>query len=134
MSVKWIHFYYFDINKKIIDIIKLIIDIIKRIINNKINSNLNYNIIMENNNDILNFILDDDDSNIDNLTQELIEVDKKEDTNLVNKLHDLVEEKKEIIIEIKIDSIEDENELDFIDDDFEYIDEDENEDDESDKE
>jgi len=85
---------------------------------------------MENNNDILNFILDDDDSNIDNLTQELIEVDKKEDTNLVNKLHDLVEEKKEIIIEIKIDSIEDENELDFIDDDFEYIDEDENEDDE----
>jgi hypothetical protein len=89
---------------------------------------------MENNNDILNFILDDDDSNIDNLTQELIEVDKKEDTNLVNKLHDLVEEKKEIIIEIKIDSIEDENELDFIDDDFEYIDEDENEDDESDKE
>ena len=89
---------------------------------------------MENNNDILNFILDDDDSNIDNLTQELIEVDKKEDTNLVNKLHELVEEKKEIIIEIKIDSIEDENELDFIDDDFEYIDEDENEDDESDKE
>ncbi len=81
--------------------------------------------------DIANYILDDD-IDIDLLTQELIEVDKKEDTNLVNKSYSTLEEKKEIIIEIKIDSIENKDDLDFIDDDFEYIDEDD-EDDEADE-
>ncbi len=81
-----------------------------------------------------NYILDDDDSNMDILTPELIEVDKKEETNLVNKNYPVIEEKKEIIIEIKIDSIEDED-LDFIDEDFEYIDDDEeDEDDDEDTE
>jgi len=74
-----------------------------------------------------NYILDDDDDcNIDILTPELIGVDKKEDTNLINNTLPDSKDKKEIIIEIKIDTIEDETNLDFIDDDFEYID-DENE-------
>ena len=81
-----------------------------------------------------NYILDDDDCNLDLLTPELIEVDKKEDTNLVNKNYPVVEEKKEIIIEIKIDSFEDENDLDFIDDDFEYIDDEEEPDEDQDEE
>jgi hypothetical protein len=73
------------------------------------------------------YILDDDDDcNIDILTPELIGVDKKEDTNLINNTLPDSKDKKEIIIEIKIDTIEDESNLDFIDDDFEYID-DENE-------
>lgn len=41
-----------------------------------------------------NYILDDDDSNMDLLTPELIEVDKKEDNNLVNKSYPVIEEKK----------------------------------------
>ena len=74
-----------------------------------------------------NYILDDDeDCNVDILTPELIGVDKKEDTNLINNTVPDSKDKKEIIIEIKIDTIEDESNLDFIDDDFEYID-DENE-------
>lgn len=80
---------------------------------------------MKNNNDISKYMLDDDDCNVDLLTPELIEVDKKDDTNLISKPQPITEEKKEIIIEIKIDSIQDEDDLDFIDDDFEYIDEDE---------
>ncbi len=69
-----------------------------------------------------NYILDDDeDPNVDVLTKELIEVDKIIDNTTTNKTSN--EEKKEIIIEITIDSLEDEDDLDFIDDDFEYIDE-----------
>ncbi len=69
-----------------------------------------------------NYILDDDeDPNVDVLTKELIEVDKIIDNTTTNKTSN--EEKKEIIIEITIDSLEDDDDLDFIDDDFEYIDE-----------
>jgi hypothetical protein len=79
-----------------------------------------------------NYMLDDDeDYNIDILTPELIEVDKKENTDFINNSNYIVKDKKEIIIEIKIDTIEDENNLDFIDDDFEYIDEENIEDDEN---
>jgi len=80
--------------------------------------------------EIINYILDDDD-NLDLLTQDLLDVERKEDTNLVKNERLFIQDKKEIIIEININSLDDENELDFIDNDFEYIDEDYDEDEEN---
>jgi hypothetical protein len=71
-------------------------------------------------NKYLNKYLLDDESDSDLLTIDLLEVDKSEKNTLVLNEH---LNKKEIIIEINIDVPIDEDDLDFIDDDFEYIDE-----------
>ena len=59
----------------------------------------------------------DDDIDADVLSKELLNVDKKETTDLVINKH---LNKEEIIIEI---IIEEEDDLDLLDEDFEYIDE-----------
>ena len=79
--------------------------------------------------EVNNYILEEDD-NLDELTQDLLEVDKKEID--IKKPQEIKEDKKEIVIEINIDTIND-NDLDFIDNDFEYIDEDDSEDDSDDE-
>ena len=100
------------------------------------------NILKQNNSlkinkNISKYYIEDDDTD-DNLTPELINVDnpdinnqnkKSPKSNNKNDLNKSQNEKKdgtktqEIVIEINIDSINDED-LDFIDDDFEYIEED----------
>ena len=70
---------------------------------------------------IFKYILEEDD-NLDLLTQDLLDVEKKENNNLIKNEKLIIQDKKEIIIEININSLDDENELDFIDNDFEYID------------
>ena len=105
---------------------------------------------VDNSNELSNYFIDDDDI-YDLLTPELINVDNTK-LNNINKKNNSIKKKniknkinnkndkndkdkngknckndkdnKEIVIEITIDSIKDENDLDFIDDDFEYIEED----------
>jgi len=68
------------------------------------------------NNYIKKYLLDDD-IELDILSNDLLDVDKIENNNLVVNEHLT---KKEIVIEITIED----DDLDFLDEDFEYIDED----------